>query len=230
MAEQLEMAMKNLVVESFDPLDLQQRTALDSMFPSIAKSKAEQYLVAREQQDFLVNAAMSAPSQISSEQWLRLVLIIGGAEPLKQHDLVAKLYGGFHNQNAGYLSKLKNAQWGLVSISTLFGSGAYPGPITPTNPMKALRAEREAIAEFCLHHFPAFLQGMRDPSGAPVIAARRGAPDAPARLTTYCEAAVDQNRALKSVIDGSQNWEYGDNNSRPMSQYRRPPGTFNVGN
>ncbi len=117
---------------------------MESLFPDISKSKREVYQTCREQQDFLVHSAMAAPGQISSDVWVRLVLVLGGAEPLKQHPLVTSLYGGA--PGGPPVGDLKNRQWGVVTMSTLQGGGR--------NPNAGNVVQRRAIAKNVLHHFP----------------------------------------------------------------------------
>ncbi len=76
---------------------------------------------------------------------------------------------------------------------------------------------------------------MRDPAGAPTVAPPGVAAfrNASVRLVNYCERAVNQNVALKRVIDqaaqpGGQ-WDYGDQNPYPGGGYAYGGGAFGGG-
>lgn len=144
--ELFEADMLALAVRSFDPMDPQQQAALDNIAPNLKASMQDLWNEYQEQRDFIFR--MSLPGMTSSEEFARLVRLIGGAEPLKKHP------GAIDSANP-YTDKSNFFK--KVFLKTRVDQKQDEDP-------------RYELATRVLHRFPAFAKGRftptnQDPNG-----------------------------------------------------------------
>lgn len=192
----------DLVLSAFDPLDPAQRQALEGMMPSIVQSKTQVFEACEEQKRFIFQCSIRAANQVSRQDWMRLVRILGGGEPLLKHPIDEAVVkdppaDGIFGFLTGSRDSSGDALQGVFSFLS-----ATPGERTRGYPNDAQgsRERRVNVAKMVLQHFPRYLTGAYstyDDGADP----KKRAVNAAVAIVTQCEQFVDQYIPLGDFAD-----------------------------
>lgn len=138
--EKYERQLLGLAVDSFDLYAPAERDRLEKIAPGLSASLSSVYAQCEEQQRFIFE--MSKSNSCSSDQWKRMVHILGGLEKLIKHPSMN------HEIDEG--PEAKNFILGLFSLAR--GESAK----------SMQRADRIKTAAKWLQHFPLYLKGATD--------------------------------------------------------------------
>lgn len=174
--ELFEADMLALAVRSYDPMDPQQAAALDQIAPNLKASMQDLWNEYQEQRDFIFR--MSLPGMTSSEEFARLVRLIGGAEPLKKHP------GALEDKDS-YKDK----------------SNFFKKVFLKTRVYELPSDDRVKLAETVLHRFPAYAKGRYVPDkDAPAGLKRYGGEGSIKELVAHCERICERMLAGGDTI------------------------------
>lgn len=190
----------DLVLSAFDPLDPAQRQALEGMMPSIVQSKTQVFEMCEEQKRFLFQCSIRAAGQVSRQDWMRLVRILGGGEPLLKHPIdQAVVETPAADGIFGFLSRNSDgaALEGIFSFLSSTPANRTRGYPTDDQGSKQRRIN---IAKMVLQHFPRYLTGAYSTYDDGADPKKRVEAAAEA-IVGQCEQFVDQYTPLGDFVN-----------------------------
>lgn len=183
-----------------DPVDPQQRKQLEAYIPGLTESKLSVVQMQNEQKLFIAQMQLKTMGSATKQEFFRLVMLIGGGEPLVAHPL-DELYKA--EGNSGQNRLVTDFTTALATIGVVKGLWSFLTSADPKADVQTAQgkqntpesqAAREFIASSCLHHFPRYITGAYDqfsPTNVPRVK-REG--DAAKYIRAMCETVVQKTR------------------------------------
>jgi hypothetical protein len=182
-----------------DPVDPQQRKQLETYIPGLTESKLSVVQMQNEQRLFIAQMQLKAMGLITKQEFFRLVMLIGGGEPLISHP-IDEIY---KSRPAGMTRLQEDFSDAVASISAVSGLWSFLTSAQPLQDVDTAQGyqitdnsfkAREFIALTCLQHFPRLITGAYDPLSTSDKPRVKRDGDAAERLVQMCERAVQKTR------------------------------------